>query len=303
MEAATLFNDFFLIERRGVMKRSIVVFIILFISFITFPTVSHAASDTSDLPWKKGYLNLGYFIAVLDSSFRLGESNLGIGLEIDVEDFLGLDSTDRAFRIDAGYRFGKTQKRKVEFSWFNFDRESTGFLDKQITIPPESGGGTIGPGAVKSVFNFDIIKLKYEYSLILDERVDLNVGGGLFIMPFEISVEVGAGGVGTGILEEDITAPLPVFSLGFDYAFTPKWILRQQLDLFYLEIDQYRGSIVAGAIALEYLPWKNVGIGLGYDSLNVKVESEDDTSVPGVDFNGEIGFYYRGLQFYVKLFF
>ena len=35
--------------------------------------------------------------------------------------------------------------------------------------------------------------------------------------------------------------------------------------MFYLEINQFKGSILANNLALEYLPWKYVGFGVGVD--------------------------------------
>jgi hypothetical protein len=85
-----------------------------------------------------------------------------------------------------------------------------------IEIPPELGGGAIGPGTVNSEFNFDIIKLKYEYSFFLDDRLDLNAGLGAFIMPIEFGVQAIVGGVGSRQLAEDITtATLSTFTPPF----------------------------------------------------------------------------------------
>ena len=98
-----------------------------------------------------------------------------------------------------------------------------------------------------------------------------------------------------------VVSRLPVVSLGFDFAITPKWFVRQQLDLFYLEYGDFEGSISDFNIALEYLPWKHVGFGLGLDALRVRVEAEG-SDYPGVDFKGAVEFDYFGAQLYVKVF-
>jgi len=152
-----------------------------------------ADSDPADLPWEKVYLNLGWFFADTNSGFHLGDSNVGACISIDVEVFLGLDSTTSAFRLDGGWRFTQNKRHKLEFGWFVFKRDSSGTITEDIDIPPELGGGQILAGPVKSEFNFDIIKLKYEYSVVLDDRLDLNLGVGLFIMPIEFGVQ-GSGG-------------------------------------------------------------------------------------------------------------
>ena len=283
-------------------KTVLIVLIALVVVIISVPALADKNADPKDVPWKRGYLSLGAFFTTMDSSFRLGEGNLGIGLQLDVEDFLGLDTSDETFRLDAGYRFGKTRLHKVEFSWFTFNRKGSKFLDEQIEVPPELGGGTLGPGDFTSVFNFDIYKIKYEYSLLFDERVDLNVGLGLFIMPIEFGLSSVVDDVFQGEMREEITAPLPVFGLGFDFAITPKWIIRQQVDFFYLKIGDFKGGIVSLSCALEWLTWKHVGFGLGVDTMRVEVEAKG-SDYPGVDFQGSLGFSYIGAQLYMKAYF
>ena len=54
--------------------------------------------------------------------------------------------------------------------------------------------------------------------------------------------------------------------------------------------------------AVEYNPWENVGIGVGFYSLSVKVEA-DGEDWPGIYFNGDVEFNYAGLQLYLRLFY
>ena len=290
-----------------IMRRPAFYNALLLLLAIFFCTPAHADEDrpTRSYTWKKGYLNIGYYFAGLDSSFRLGDQNLGLGLDIDVESLLRLDTTDSSFRIDGGYRFGRTQRHKVEFGWFRFHREGTTFLDQKIEVPdlPDgSGGSNLGPGTFESVFNFDIIELTYSYSYVFDERVDLNIGAGFYVMPIEFGFIGVIDGVGQSTVRESITAPLPAVGLGFDFAITPQWYIRQDADLFYLEIDSYKGGIANLLFALEYLPWKHVGFGAGVNWMQVFVEVDGDTDVPGVDFVGDVEFSYFGALLYLKLF-
>ena len=256
----------------------------------------------SDLPWEKAYLNVGWFFADLNSSFRFGLQGPGLGASLDVEDLLGLDETTSSFRIDGGWRFSRNKRHKLDFGWFAFSREGNSTIFQQIEIPPELGGGTIGPGEVKSEFNFDIIRLKYEYSLILDDRLDFNIGIGLFVMPIEFGFTAIVNGIEKRELEEDITAPLPVISVGLDLAITPKWFLRQDFEVFYLEIDDFEGSILSTTLAVEYLPWKNFGFGLGVDGKRVQIET-NNSDYPGMDWRGNVEFSYLGALLYAKVFF
>ena len=278
------------------------VLIVMVCVIISAPALAEEGEDPTDYPWKRGYFNIGTYIATMDSAFKIGETNLGIGLTLDVEDFLQLDTSDTSFRIDAGYRFGKTRRHKVEFSWFKFHREGSRYISDQVELPPEVGGGTIGPGDITSLFNFDIYKLKYEYSFVFDNRADLNLGIGLYVMPIEFGLSAVINGVFQGDVREDITAPLPVVGVGFDFAITPKWIIRQQVDFFYLEYDDFSGGIQSFNLALEWLTWKYVGFGLGVDAMRVKVEA-NGSDYPGVDFKGDVEFSYVGAQLYLKMYF
>jgi hypothetical protein len=264
--------------------------------------VRAADTDPVDTPWQKLYLNIGYFITSMDSGFRLGSGTNGIGVDLDVEDLLGLDTSETAFRIDAGWRFTKNKRHKLQFSWFNIDRSGEKLLNSQVEIPDGEGGTTIlGPGQFSTTFNFDIIEFKYEYSFFLDDRADFNIGIGLFVMPIEFGFTGVVDGVGSTDVKEDITAPLPVIGLGFEFAITPKWFVRQQLDLFYLEIGDFEGGIVHNNLALEWLPWKHFGFGLGIEHMKVGVEAKGN-DYPGVDFVGNVEFDYFGAQLYIKVF-
>ena len=151
---------------------------VLGVSIILSGPVFAEEESKATLPWKKWNLDLGWYFADTDSSFRLGGGQLGVGVSVDVEEFLGLDSTSDSFRVAGGWRFSENKRHKLELGWFGFRRDATKTVVDTITIPPEYGGGTLGPGTLNSEFNFDVIRLKYEYSLILDHRLDLNIGGG-----------------------------------------------------------------------------------------------------------------------------
>lgn len=56
------------------------------------------------------------------------------------------------------------------------------------------------------------------------------------------------------------------------------------------------------AAAVEYKPWEHVGIGVGFDALQVDIEAEGE-DWPEIDLNGKLQFNYTGLQLYLRLFF
>ncbi|MGD8428755.1 MAG: hypothetical protein PVH63_14110, partial [Balneolaceae bacterium] len=123
---------------------------------------------------------------------------------------------------------------------------------------------------------------------------------GLYVMPIDIGLNA------TGLINVDeterFTAPLPTLGLRADFAITPKWFLRSSLEIFYLEIREFTGAIYDSHVAIEYLPWKHFGFGLGFNKFNLDIEA-DGEDYPQIDFKGELNFKYTGLLLYAKLFF
>ena len=210
----------------------------------------------NDKPWEKFSLKFGYFISTVDSDLRLGS---GVGLSVDVEELLGLDTTNSVFRIDSFWRFTENRRHRLDLTWFSFRRDGSNIVGQDIPIKDDDGNEiTIPAGShVDGKFNLDIYKAGYSYSFIQDDRMDLAFVVGLYVMPIEIGLN------STGVVnvdeKETFIAPFPTFGLRADFAITPKWFLRSGFEVFYLEIDKFTGTLYETFISVEYLPWKNFG--------------------------------------------
>ena len=269
----------------------------LFVAASLLLFIQPAIAD--DTPWEKFSLDLGYFIANTDTGVRLGS---GLGVSVDMEDLLGLDSTDSAGRVRAAWRFTDNRRHRLDLQWFGFRRDGSSTIGEDIHYKDKDGNDQVIEAGtyLESFFDFDIYQLAYSYSFFQDDRIDLAGSLGLYVMPIDF------GFTATGLVNvggsESFTAPLPVLGVRADFEITPKWYFRSGLQVFYLEIGEFSGSILQTNVAIEYLPWKHLGFGLGLDSLNVKAEADGD-DYPGIDFKGEVNFHYTGLQLYAKLYF
>jgi len=280
------------------------VLAVVAISVFVAPAVAEGDGEEIDpksLPWDRAHVQLGGFLAAMDSGLRFSSSTAGVGVILDVEEALGLDETQVAFRFDGAYRFTKNRKHKFDVTWFSMNRSADRTLgpDEEIVIPdPDDPDGEIvlTDTTIESKFNYDIFKLKYKYSFLLDQRVDVFVGGGLYVMP----IEFGIGEQGSTATDESITAPLPVLSAGVNVALAEKWFLRQEFDLMYLKISGFTGRISDFNLGLERTLTKSISLGLGVESLAISVEAETSSDSPGVDFAGSVEFQYVGLQFYLR---
>jgi len=277
------------------MKKTVWVFVILLVAVLFALPVHAENSDPANQPWERFSLKLGGYLADLDSSVRIGSSTLGLGASVDVEKALGMESSMSVFRAEASYRFGSTRRHIFNLKYYDFRRSASKTLDAQI----EWEGTTYPIGTtVESYYNIGVLKAGYGYAFFQDDRLSLAASIGLFITP----IDVGISAAGVGSEEEEIIAPLPVVGLNLDFAITPKLFLKQSLEVFYLEIGDFKGAITSLTIACEYNAWKNVGFGLGYDVFNLNIEA-NGSDYPNVDFVGEVEFSYTGLLLYTKIYF
>jgi hypothetical protein len=281
------------------LMRSCLVLTLAGVQLLAFRAAMAGEWNLEEKPWEKFCVNTGVFLTALDSSVRFGS---GLGVDIDVEKALDLNSTNTVFRADALWRFTQNRRHRIDFTWFSFRRDGNRQIVEDIIIEDDDGNTiTIPSGSsVEAFFDLDIYELAYSYSFFQDDRIDLAAGIGIYVMPIDFGIKV------SGLLDEDeeenFTAPLPVFSLRMDVALNPRWFIRTGAQVFYVEIDNFNGSIMEFRTALEYNPWKHVGIGLGFDTLGIRIESENE-DWPGIDLNGKVEFNYAGLQLYLRLFF
>jgi len=281
------------------MKRYLTLAMILVLFLL--PQVAWAEEwDLEKKPWEKFGANLGVFISSLDSGFRIGS---GIGLDVDVEELLGLETTNSAFRADILWRFSKNRRHRLDLSWFAFRRNGDRTIGQDITFEdPDTGEEiTIEAGTkVHGFFNFDIFQAAYSYSFFQDDRIDLAVLVGLHVIPIDLGIS--AAGLLNGEANATFTAPLPTLGLRMDIALTPKWFIRSKTELFYMDYQNFNGRLLKVTGALEYTPWKHLGCGLGFDSLMVNMDAKDE-SWPGIDLMGSVKFNCTGLQLYLRYFF
>jgi hypothetical protein len=279
------------------MKRFILTMLIcLMLSVTTSPVMGTEAEQQKD-PWEKYAIIMGGFISRLDTSVRFGS---GVGLDIDAEELLDVDANDTVFRVGGLWRFTDTKRHRLDLSWFAFHRDGSSTVANTLEIEdPDGNIITILPGTeMDTLLDIDIFQLAYSYSFLQDDRIDFAAVFGLFIMPIDIDLEIS--GLSTGEVALDFTAPLPSFGLRMDLALTPKWFFRSGTQIFYLEYQSFKGSLLATHGAFEYMPWDRISFGLGVDSFRLKVEA-DDEDYPSIDLRGNVEFHYVGLQLYARI--
>ena len=278
-------------------NRLMVLFIVVLLSTSTVWGLDAAAKEEA---WEKFGISAGYFISNVDSTVRLGTA---VGVEIDVEDLFGLDSTMSVFRVGALWRFSENRRHRLDVSWFSLSRDSSKRILEDITFENDEGEMvTIEAGTgVEANFDIDIVQLFYRYSFLQDDRIDLSAGIGLYIMPIDLGFSAG-GGLSNEQASADFIAPLPVVGVSMDVLLAPQWYFRSGAQVFYVEYENFTGSLLTVDAAVEYKPWQHIGIGVGFDALDIRVKAEGE-DWPEVDLNGKVRFNYTGLQLYLRYFY
>ena len=240
-----------------------------------------------DGPWETAAIMVGAFFANVDSRLDLGTEALSGS--VDGEDALGLDDNPLVWRIDAFWRI--TKRNRLDFMYYDLSRDGRKTIGVTIDDPE---GGTIPIGTEsKTKFDFRLAKVSWAYAFYKDDRMEFAGGLGAYILSVDFKLEAD----GKKIEDTAFTYPLPAFTLRGAFAITDKFMLRQNVDWFYLAYKDFTGNIVDIGINLDYDFWKYCGIGIGYNFMYMEASKNKD------DFLSEIKMSYGGLLLYGKLYF
>jgi hypothetical protein len=279
-------------KRGGRFQRAAIFFSIFVLGSLALVLRVGAQSDQAqEKPWERFSLNLGGFVTSLNTDVSIGVRNVGIS--VDAEEALGLDTNMSVFRGDAILRLGDSRRHRLDFGFLDLKRSGTKTLGRDITI-----GDTVYPlgTTVETEFDLSLFKGAYSYSLVQDAKIDFGLGIGLYVAPIKFRISSTRSG---GVEEESVTAPLPFLGVRLDYAITPKLFIKQSVDFFYMEYNQFKGRLLDAKIGIEYNIWKHFGLGLAYNFFYMDVESEGET----IDWKGSINFGFSGLMLYGKVMF
>ena len=240
--------------------------------------------------------SFGGFLADLSSSAIIGSRKVGLGISINMEDALGLDVSGLVIRSNAIYRFGNDNRHAARIGYFSFKRKATKITESELEI-----GDTVIPIGenITSIYNLQIIKASYDYSFFQDERIRIGASFGFYVMPFRLKIK------SESLISENtqFVAPLPVLGFQTDFAITSRLFLKQSIDVLYLKINNFKGTIVDLNIGIEYNIWDHIGLGAGFNYYRLTLEADGGDDYPLFELEGYMEFGYTGLLFYGRYYF
>ena len=138
-------------------------------------SIGSAASAT---PTDKLMLRGGWaYVWGATANVSVGGPVLGVGANIDLTNTLGVNSSTDAFRLDGLYRFN--DRHAVGLSWYRVGLSGDKSINQDILIRDQ----TVKAGAAtQTSLSFNIYRLLYNYSFYRNEKVELAVSPGLYMM-------------------------------------------------------------------------------------------------------------------------
>ena len=209
------------------------------------------------------------------ANVAVGGPVLGVGTNVDFTQTLGGDTSTNAFRVDTLYRFN--ERHALGFSWYRVGLSGAKNLNEQIQVRDQ----IIAAGAsTQTSLSFNTYRLIYNYSFYRNDKVELGVSPGLYMMKTNFNF-AGQGTVtlpggnptpsSVVIVSEQLTVPLPSIGLIANYNITPKFQLQTRYDFFYLSLGSYSGSMFEFYGGLEYRIVQHFALGAAYDRLQAEL--------------------------------
>jgi hypothetical protein len=212
------------------------------------------------------------------------KSSTGAGALIDFEDAFGLAKNDWAPEGLARWRF--SDRWRVELEYFSLNRSNSRTTNQDINW----GDTTIPAGSsVTAKFDVSVMRVSCGYSFFKTQDKELGVALGFHVTKFDAEVSTSGGSAGEG----KVLAPLPVVSMFGQFALTDEWSVGGRLDALRIEYEPFYGSILSVGVDALYQPWRHVGLGIGWRTLQI------EGGLHNSDWNGQINTDYTGPILYL----
>lgn len=209
---------------------------------------------------------------------------------------LNLDNDKNIFWADIGWRFA--ERWELGFSYSSFDTDGLNVAS--------TGGNFEGIeweiGAfLASSFDIEIFILDLTWDFLSTEKGRLGVGAGLHAADLEfdfavgVFASVGGGDVEytlIGVEENSVLAPLPNLAVTGSYKVADKVYLEGDAGWLSLSYGEYDGDLYSLRGVIEWRPWQHVGLGLGYQyvDIDVVIDRSDYNEIYDLTLHGPILF-------------
>jgi hypothetical protein len=183
----------------------------------------------------------------------------------------------------------------VRLLYFENNRSRTRTLTRDIDF-----GDTTFPVNLEDDSTLDtrISKLAYEYAFLRRENLELAGSLGIHNVRVKATMRgdvVTPGGGGSVLAEEDDdgNGPLPVFGVRFLWHIGGDFDFDGLAQFFFVEFDNYDGSLEDYKFGVTWFPWRNFGAGVAYNQFvtSLDVDKHEFTGTLRYEYAGPIAFF------------
>jgi len=258
------------------MKASILTVTLIVLLAASQPVAAQSSNDWENWPtgdrWRIG---AGYFAPDLDTKVVVTDSSGNLGTGISFEQNLGLSDNEGTGMLFVDWRFFK--RHAVSYRYFELKRSATTNSSVAIRVGEEVFDVNL---PITSFFDITAHEISYSYSLLFDQKKELFLGVGVSIQDLALGIQGTESSPNPGELINstlDSTAPLPTLNIGFDYAFSDKWIFQSRFGWLAVELDfaadrDLSGEIINANAGILWKAFENVGFFANYQVFDVNVD-------------------------------
>jgi len=259
---------------------------------IATPVGAQSADEWKSWPTIDNWsIGAGYFVPDLHTQLVVTDEEGNLGTGINFEQNLGLDGSKATGLLYVNWHWA--MRHALEYRYFQLNRSAAGTSTVSIGI----GDAVFDVDLpIQSFFDITAHEIAYSYSVLLDERKHLYLGLGISLQDLALGIQGTESSPNPGeplSTQLASTAPLPTLNIGFDYAFTDKWIFVSRFGWLAVELDfaadeSLSGEIINANAGIQWNAFENVGFILQYQLFDVGV----DYLAEGVHF--AVDYDYRG---------
>jgi len=249
--------------------------------------VAGPALAAGEFDWDRFSVTVSGYRPSVDTQVRLDSTSQVAGTDLDLEQDLQLDDSEILTQYYASLRV--SSQISLEGSYFELGRAAQSRLTGSILF-----GDTQFPVNldVATAFEADVVMLSMRWALLQSDRMELAASGGAYWMSLKAGIQ--SEGAGLDELAEADSA-LPMAGLSFAMNLTRSLQLTLNGDYLPVDYDEFDGSIASYRAGLRYRLLDNMGIGIGYDMLDVDVDSTS------ASFSGFVKYRQQGPKAFLSL--
>jgi len=262
---------------------------------IALAPIARAEEFANKIP-DRFWLDIGGSINELTTNVSISGPN-GAGATINFEEIFDLPGSKTTFAAQGTVRISE-KRRWMDFGYVDITRSGGRQIEENIhwgDYEYQAGG------IVNAHFNTAFIYGAFRYDFLHEEKIRISGSAGLSWVDLGAGLDgqasLNGGPVSTYGVDESIAAPVPLIGLNLDWALAKGLVLRSYNRVFRIAVSDIDGGMYQNGLHLNWYFIKNLGIGLGFDRTELKI-NEYTTSEGDV---GKFDYVVSGIGLYATL--